>query len=120
MKEKKFRLLHIFIAAIAVANLVMLFVFQYGLSDSTHAVQAAQRASAERMKVLFSEGSFSEIIFYRKIEGTFGPEGQGESRFLPGFQWLDSYRPKERSEVFNHDSYVPPVLKEDAEEDEDE
>ena len=92
----------------------------YYIEDKDSALIGVQRASAERMKVLFSEGSFSEIIFYRKIEGTFGPEGQGESRFLPGFQWLDSYRPKERSEVFNHDSYVPPVLKEDAEEDEDE
>ena len=48
MKEKKFRLLHILIAVIATANLVVLFLFQYGLSDSTHAVQAAQRASEER------------------------------------------------------------------------
>ncbi len=48
MKEKKFNFLHILIAAIAIANLVLLFLFQYGLSNTTPAVQAAERASKER------------------------------------------------------------------------
>ena len=92
----------------------------YYMEDKDSALIGVQRTSAERMKVLFEEGNFSEIIFYRKIEGTFGPEGKGDDRFLPGFRWLESYRPKERSAVFTPDLYVPPVMKEDAEEEEDE
>ncbi|MBR3241557.1 MAG: hypothetical protein IKF90_02500 [Parasporobacterium sp.] len=48
MKKNKHRLLHLLIAAIAIVNLGFLFVFQYGLSNATPAVQAAVRASEER------------------------------------------------------------------------
>ncbi len=48
MKKNKHRLLHLVIAAIAIINLGFLFLFQYGLSDATPAVQAAVRASEER------------------------------------------------------------------------
>ena len=46
--KKKETLLHLVIAALACANLVLLFLFEYGLPSSTHAVLAAQRASEER------------------------------------------------------------------------
>lgn len=48
MNKKKHSLLHLLIAAIAIINLGLLFVFQYGLSGATPAVQAAERASEER------------------------------------------------------------------------
>ena len=48
MKKAKHRLLHLIIAAAAIINLVFLFLFQYGLSNATPAVQAANRASEER------------------------------------------------------------------------
>ncbi len=47
-KKKKKTLLHLIIAAAACANLVFLFLFEYALPSTTHAVQAAQRASEER------------------------------------------------------------------------
>ncbi|MBP5395911.1 MAG: hypothetical protein J6Y34_02830, partial [Bacteroidales bacterium] len=92
----------------------------YYMEEKDSALIGVQQASAERMKVLFEEGSFSEIIFYRKIEGTFGPEGKGEARYLPGFLWLESYRPKERSAVFVPDNYLPAVKQRQPETDEDE
>ena len=63
MKEKKFNFLHILIAAIAIANLVLLFLFQYGLSNTTPAVQAAERASKERAAASGSstEGNSADV-----------------------------------------------------------
>ena len=92
----------------------------YYMEDNDSALIGVQRTSAERMKVLFEEGAFSEILFYQKIKGTFGPEEKGDERFLPGFQWLEPYRPKERSAVFIPDNYIPAVEQRQPETDEDE
>ena len=69
MKDKNFNLLHIFIAAVAIINLAALFLFQYGLSDNTPAIQAAQRASKERAANESSENATQGTTELLSAEG---------------------------------------------------
>ena len=92
----------------------------YYMEDKDSALIGVYRASAEKMKVLFDSSQLSEIVFYHKIKGDFGPEGKGEARYLPGFNWLRAFRPESREDVMVHDNYVPAVIKEESEEIDDE
>ncbi|MBP5395882.1 MAG: hypothetical protein J6Y34_02680 [Bacteroidales bacterium] len=92
----------------------------YYILDNDSALIGVHQASAEKMKVLFDSSELTGIVFYRKIKGEFGPEGQGEARFLPGFIWLGAYRPQNRESLFLPDHYVPARPKSGTEDEEDE
>lgn len=94
----------------------------YYIEDKDSALIGVHQASAEKMRVAFDSNQLSNIVFYSKIKGGVGPEGEGEKRNLPGFLWLGMHRPAEREAIFTPDNYVPVKTesKEESEEDEDE
>ena len=83
MKTKKHGLLHLLIAAAAVINLVFLFLFQYGLSNATPAVQAAQRASEERAAYDEASGFGSQSPESGAMIVTSGLSAEEENSGLP-------------------------------------
>ncbi len=59
-------------------------------------------SKADNMSILMEDGGISRIKYYREIDETMFPEKElSESdRYLPGFQWNEDVRPKDRDDIF--------------------
>lgn len=74
----------------------------YFIQDDDSAYTGINQTKSDVMDVHFREGDLNKVIFRSAVKGTLWPVSQkrpGEMR-LPGFNWLETRRPKTKYELF--------------------
>ena len=74
----------------------------YWLREDDASLIGINVSKADNMRILMEDGGISRIKYYREIDETMFPEKElSESdRYLPGFQWNEDVRPKDRDDIF--------------------
>jgi hypothetical protein len=58
-------------------------------------------AKSSSIEIYIDDGKISEIIEYQNPDGILNPPlKEAEKQKLPGFNWFDGLRPKNKSEIF--------------------
>ena len=91
MKHSNNRILPLLVAVLAVANLIALFVFHYGLPAETRAVRAAQAAARERAAYVPASSEKEEAE--SGAEETEGASSAAETAYAGPSITLDSELP---------------------------
>jgi lipopolysaccharide export system protein LptA len=70
----------------------------YFIQDDDSAYTGINETQADRMDIYFERGELDRVVFRSDVSGTVWPlrEKNPTTMRLPGFQWLDEYRPKSR------------------------
>ena len=74
----------------------------YFIQDSDSAYSSINQSQSDLMDIYFRDKELSKIVFRSQVSGTIWPIRQKnptEMR-LPSFRWLDSRRPKSKTEMF--------------------
>lgn len=72
----------------------------YYLLDGEN-VAGRNESKCANIEVLFAEGKVSDIFEYQNSEGFIDPPLPAKPVRLDGFKWLNTLRPKEKSDIFN-------------------
>ena len=74
----------------------------YYIQDEDSAFTGINESKSDLMDIYFLEKELHKVVFRSAVTGTIWPIRQKTpaEMHLPGFQWLDSRRPKTRFELF--------------------
>ena len=86
----------------------------YYVLDDDKALIGVNSSVSKQMRILFQDNEVSSIILYDKVKGDLSPEADLKKTFLQDFIWLESYRPKNKWDIFGLNFYKP-ELKTDKE-----
>ena len=74
----------------------------YFIQDNDSAYSSINQSQSDLMDIYFRDKELSKIVFRSQVSGTIWPirkKRPSEMR-LPSFRWLDSRRPKSKTEMF--------------------